>query len=202
MIRNGLIMDVNPSMPATNVPEFIAYAKASPGKVNMASGGNGTPSHVTGELFKAMTGCNLLHVPYRGEAPALTDLISGQVQVVFGTMVASIEYIRAGRLRPLAVTGATRSQALPGVPTVSEFLPGFEASPWIGVGAPKDTPFEIIEMLNREINEGLASPLIKARYADLHATALVGSPSDFGKLIIDDTQRWAKVVKSSAAKPD
>ena len=196
------VMVVNPSVPAKTVPEFIAYAKANPGKINMASAGNGTAPHVAGELFKMMTGVDMVHVPYRGAAPALTDLLGGQVQVMFAAMPASIEYIRAGKLRALAVTTATRSEALPDIPTVGEFVPGYEASAWFGIGAPKNTPAEIIDKLNKEINAGLADPKIKARLADLGGTVLAGSPADFGKLIADETEKWAKVVKFSGAKPD
>ena len=195
-------MVVNPSVPAKTVPEFIAYAKANPGKINMASAGNGTSVHVVGELFKMMTGVNMVHVPYRGAAPALTDLLGGQVQVMFDTMPASIEYIRAGKLRALAVTTATRSEALPDIPTVGDFVPGYEASSWYGVGAPRNTPAEIVDKLNKEINAGLADPKIKARLADLGGTVFAGSPADFGKLIADETEKWAKVVKFAGIKPD
>ena len=183
------VMEVHPSFPAKTVPEFIAYAKANPGKINMASAGNGSSQHVAGELFKMMAGVNLLHVPYRGGAPALTDLIGGQVQVMFDTMQSSIEYIRAGKLRPLAVTTATRSEALPEIPTVGDYLPGYEASSFHGIGAPKNTPTEIIDKLNTEINSVLADPRMKARLADLGGTALVGSPADFGNLIADETEK-------------
>jgi tripartite-type tricarboxylate transporter receptor subunit TctC len=200
IIRSRLVMEVNPSFPAKTVPALIAYAKANPGKINMASAGNGTPQHVAGELFKMMTGVNMLHVPYRGEAPALTDLISGQVQVMFVTLTASIGYIRAGKLYPLAVTTVTRSEALPDVPTVDELVPGYEVSTWAGIGAPSGTPPEVIERLNREINAGLASPGIKARYGDMGVTPFPASPADFGKFIAEDTEKWAKVVKFSGAK--
>jgi tripartite-type tricarboxylate transporter receptor subunit TctC len=196
------VMVVNPSVPAKTVPEFITYAKANPGKINMASSGNGSSAHVAGELFKMMTGVDMVHVPYRGNAPALTDLLGGQVQVYFVTTPASIEYIRAGTLRPLAVTTATRSDALPDVPTVSEFVPGYEASAWYGVGAPKNTPAEIIDRLNKEINAGLADPKMKVRLAELGGTVLPGSPADFGRLIAEETEKWAKVVKFSGARPD
>ena len=196
------VMVVNPSVPAATVPEFIAYAKSKPGKTTMASAGTGTPSHVTGELFKMMAGVNLVHVPYRGGGPALTDLLSGQVQVMFATMPSSIEYIRAGKLRALAVATATRSEALPDVPTVGEFVPGYEASSWSGVGAPKATPAEIVDKLNKEINAGLADPKMKARLADLGGTVLPGPPSDFGKLIAEETEKWAKVVKFAGIKPE
>ena len=202
IIRVPLIMEVNPSVPAKTVPEFIAYAKANPGKINMASGGNGTTLHVSGELFKMMTGVNMVHVPYRGAGPVLIDLLGGQVQVTFDTMPSSIEYIRAGKLRALAVTTAIRSEALPDVPTVGEFVPGYEASTWYGVGAPKNTPAEIIDKLNKEINAGLADPKIKARLADLGDIGLALSPADFGKLIADETEKWGKVVKFAGIKPD
>jgi tripartite-type tricarboxylate transporter receptor subunit TctC len=196
------IMAVHPSFPAKTVSEFIAYARANPGKVNMASGGNGTAGHLSGELFKLLTGLNMAHVPYRGEAPALTDMLAGHVQAMFGTMPASIEYVRAGKLRPLAVTSARRSELLPDLPTVGDFVPGYETSAWQGVGAPKSTPVEIIDRLNKEINAGLADPKIKARVADMGGTVLAGSPADFGKLIADETEKWGKVIKFSGAKPD
>jgi tripartite-type tricarboxylate transporter receptor subunit TctC len=196
------VMEVNPSFPAKTVPEVIAYAKANPGKINMASGGNGTAAHVTGELFKMMTGINMLHVPYRGSGPALTDLIGGQVQVTFDPLASSIEHIRAGKLRALAVTTAARSEALPDIPTVSDFVPGFEASAWYGVGVPKNTPAEIVDKLNKEINASLADPKIKARLADLGGTVLAGSPADFGTLIAEETKKLGEVVKFSGAKPD
>ena len=202
IIRQPFVMAVHPSVPAKTVPEFIAYAKANPGRINMASAGTGAGSHVTGELFKMMAGVDMVHVPYRGAGPALTDLIAGQVQVYFATTVASIEYIRAGRLRALAVTTATRSDALPGIPTVDEFVPGYEASSWYGVGAPKATPAEIIEKLNKEINAGLADPKIKARLADLGGDVLALSPADFGKLIAEETEKWGTVVKFTGIKAD
>jgi tripartite-type tricarboxylate transporter receptor subunit TctC len=201
-IRVPNVMVVNPSLPTKTVPEFIAYAKANAGKLNMASGGNGVPSHVAGELFKMMTGIDMVHVPYRGSAPALTDLLAGQVQVMFDAMPSSIEYIRVGKLRPLAVTTATRSDVLPEIPTVGDFLPGFEASTWFGVGVPKNTPAEIVEKLNKEINAALADPKMKARVADLGGTVLPGSSADFGKLVAEETEKWGKVVKFSGAKPD
>jgi tripartite-type tricarboxylate transporter receptor subunit TctC len=200
--RGTLVMVVNPSFPAKTVPEFISYAQANPGKVNMASGGNGSPPHVTGELFKAMTRVNMTHVPYRGDAPALTDLLGGQVQVLFAGLASSVEFIKAGKLRALAVTTATRSEALADVPTVGEFVPGYEASSWFGVGAPANTPVEIVEKLNTEINAALADPKIKARLTDLGATGLVGSPADFGKFIAEETEKWAEVVKFAGIKPD
>jgi tripartite-type tricarboxylate transporter receptor subunit TctC len=198
--RAPLAMIVNPSVPAKTVPEFIVYAKSNPGKVNMASPGIGTIQHVAGELFKMMAGVDMLHVPYRGNP--LPDLLSGQVQVMFNPISASIEYIRADKLRALAVTATTRSDVLPDVSSVSEFLPGYEASGWNGVGAPKNTPTEIIERLNREINGGLADPQIKARLADLGATVFPSSPADFGDFTREETEKWAKVVKFSGAKPD
>ena len=195
IVRNRLVVEVHPSFPAKTIPELIAYAKANPGKIDMASGGNGSSMHVAGELFKMMTGVSMVHVPYRGEAPALTDLISGQVQVMFGTVTASLAYIRTGKLRALAVTTATRSEALPDVPPVGDFVPGYEVSTWVGIGAPKGTPSEVIDRLNREINSGLDSPRIKARYADLGATPFAGSPADLGKFMAEDTEKWAKVIK-------
>jgi tripartite-type tricarboxylate transporter receptor subunit TctC len=195
-------MVVNPLVPAKTVPEFIAYAKANPGRLNMASSGNGSTIHVSGELFKMMTGVNMVHVPYRGGAPALTDMISGQVQVMFDNVPTSIEFIRAGKLRALAVTTATRSEVLPDLPTVADFVPGYEASAWYGVGVPKGTPDDIIDKLNKEINAILAEPKAKARLADLGASLLAGSPADFGKLVADETEKWGKVVKFSGAKPD
>ena len=192
---------VHPSVPAKTIPEFIAYAKANPGKINMASSGNGVPSHVAGELFKMMAGVDMVHVPYRGSAPALTDLMSGQVQVMFDPLPSSIEHIRAGRLRPLAVTTTTRSDVIPDVPTVGDFLPGYEASTWFGVGVPRNTPAEIVNKLNNEINAALANPKIKARLTDLGGTVLAGSPAGFGKLIAAETEKWAKVVRFSGAKP-
>ena len=202
LIRFPNVMQVNPSVPAKTVPEFIAYAKANPGKLNMASAGNGSTPHVSGELFKMMTGVNMVHVPYRGAAPALTDLISGQVQVMFENPLSSIEFIRTGKLRPLAVTTATRSEVLPDLPTVSDFVPGYEASAWYGVGVPKGTPDEIIDKLNKEINAILADPKAKVRFAELGASLIPGSPADFGKFVADETEKWAKVVKFSGAKPD
>jgi tripartite-type tricarboxylate transporter receptor subunit TctC len=202
LIRFPNVMEVNPSVPAKTVPEFIAYAKANPGKLNMASAGNGSTTHVSGELFKMMTGVNMVHVPYRGAAPALTDLISGQVQVIFENPLSSIEFIRAGKLRPLAVTTATRSEVLPDLPTVSDFVPGYEASAWYGVGVPMGTPAEVTDRLNKEINAILADPKVKARFAELGASLIAGSPADFGKLVAEETEKWSKVVKFSGAKPD
>jgi tripartite-type tricarboxylate transporter receptor subunit TctC len=200
--RESSVVVVHSSFPAKTVPEFIAYAKANPGKINMASPGNGTAPHVSGELFKMMTGIDMVHVPYRGGTPALTDLLGGQVQVMFGVLPSSIEHIRAGRLRALAVTTATRSEVLPDIPTVGEFVPGYEASAVYGLGAPKDTPAEIVDKLNNEINTALIDPKIRARLADLGGAPLAGSPGDFGKLIAKETEKWAKVVKFSGAKPD
>jgi tripartite-type tricarboxylate transporter receptor subunit TctC len=202
IIRFPNVMVVNPLVPAKTVPEFIAYAKANPGRLNMASSGNGSTIHVSGELFKMMTGVNMVHVPYRGGAPALTDMISGQVQVMFDNVPTSIEFIRAGKLRALAVTTATRSEVLPDLPTVADFVPGYEASAWYGVGVPKGTPDDIIDKLNKEINAILAEPKAKARLADLGASLLAGSPADFGKLVAHETEKWGKVVKFSGAKPD
>jgi tripartite-type tricarboxylate transporter receptor subunit TctC len=192
---------VHSSFPARTVPELIAYAKAHPNKVNMASAGNGTVSHVAGELFKMMTGVEMVHVPYRSTPPALTDLIGGQVQVMFDNISASTEHIRAGRLRALAVTTAAPAEALPGVPTVASFIPGFEASIWFGIGAPVNTPTDIVGRLNAEINAGLANPQVRARVTDLGATVLAKSPADFGRLIIDETEKWGKVVKFAGMKP-
>jgi tripartite-type tricarboxylate transporter receptor subunit TctC len=202
IIREPLVMVVNPSVPAETVLEFIAYAKANPGKLNMASVGNGSSPHVAGGLFKMMTGVNMVHVGYRSSGPALIDLFGGQVQVMFNGAGSAIEYIRAGKLRALAVTTATRSEALPEVPTVGEFVPGYEASAFFGIGAPKNTPAEIVEKLNKEINAGLVDPQLKARIAELGGTVITGSPIDFAKLIADETEKWGKVVKFSGAKPD
>jgi tripartite-type tricarboxylate transporter receptor subunit TctC len=202
LIRLANVMVLHPSFPATTVPEFIAYAKANPGKINMASAGIGNSGHVTGELFKMMAGVDMVHVPYRGIAPALTDLLGGQVQVMFASITGSIEYIRAGRLRALAVTTAARSEALPDMPTVGDFLTGYESSSWYGVGAPKNTPAEIVEKLNKEINAGLADPKMKARLADLGGTVLPGSPADFGKLIANDKEKWAKVIRAANIKAE
>ena len=196
------VMEVNPSVPVKTVPEFIAYAKANPGKLNMASSGNGSTIHVSGELFKMMTGVNMIHVPYRGAAPALTDMLGGQVQVMFDNIPSSIGYVRAGKLRALAVTGATRSPLLPDVPTVGDFIPGYEASAWYGIGAPKDTPAEIVTKLNTEINAGLADPQLKARFAELGAETMPMTPSGFEKFIADETEKWAKVVKFAGIRAD
>jgi tripartite-type tricarboxylate transporter receptor subunit TctC len=202
VIRIPNVMEVNPSVPVKSVPDFIAYAKANPGKINFASSGNGSTIHMSGELFKMMTGVNMVHVPYRGAGPALTDLLSGQMQVMFDNMPSSIEFIRDGRLRPLAVTTATRWEGLPDLPSVGEFVPAFEASAWFGVGAPKNTPVEIAEKLNKEINLILADPKVKARLVDLGGTVLRGSPAEFGKLIANDTEKWAKVVEAVGIKAD
>jgi tripartite-type tricarboxylate transporter receptor subunit TctC len=202
IIRVPNVVEVTPSLPARTVPEFIAYAKANPGKINFASGGNGTSQHVSGELFKMMAGVDMLHVPYRGSAPALTDLIAGHVQVMFDAVSSSIAYIRAGQVRALAVTTATRLEALPDLPTVSDFVPGYEASAWFGVCAPRKTPADIVDRLNREINAALADPAMKAHLADLGGTPLPGSPADFGNLIVAETEKWAKVVKFSGASAD
>jgi tripartite-type tricarboxylate transporter receptor subunit TctC len=200
IMRGPFVMVVNPSVPARTVPEFIAYAKANPGKINFASVGNGTTPHVGGELFKMMTGVNMVHVPYRGSPPVLTDLIAGQVQMSFVAMAASIEYIRAGKLPALAVTTTTRSDELPDLPTVGEFVPGFEASIWFGIGAPKNTPTEIVDRLNKEINAGLADPRIKTQLGDLGGTVLAGSPADFGTLITDETEKWGKIIRAANIK--
>jgi tripartite-type tricarboxylate transporter receptor subunit TctC len=200
--REPLAIEVNPSVPVKSIPEFIAYAKANPGKVNMASPGTGTPNHMAGELFAMMAGIKMTHVPYRGTAPALTDLLGGQVQVMFSSIPASVEYVKAGKLRALAVTTTARSDALPDVPSAGDFVPGYEASTWHGVGAPKATPAEIVEKLNREINAALADPKIKARFVDLGAAPFLGSSADFAKLIAEDTEKWGKVVKLTGAKPE
>jgi tripartite-type tricarboxylate transporter receptor subunit TctC len=200
VIRAPLVMVVHPSFPATTVPEFIAYTKANLGKVNMASGGVGSANQLSGELFKIMAGINMIHVPYRGEAPALGDLLGGQVQVIFGTMPGTIEYIRSGKLRPLAVTATTRSEALPDIPTVGDFVPGYEDAVWAGVGVPKRTPTEIVEKLNKEINAVLSDPELKARFADLGGTPLALSPIEFGKLIAGETEKYRKVVRAANIK--
>jgi tripartite-type tricarboxylate transporter receptor subunit TctC len=196
------VLEVHPSVPVRTVPEFISYARANPGKLNMASGGNGTSQHLSGELFKMMTGVNILHVPYRGAGPALTDLLGGQVQVMFDNISSSIEYIRAGGLRPLAVTTALRSEVLPNIPSVSDFVPGYEASAVNGIGAPKATPTEVIDKLNKELNAGLSDPKLKATLANLGASLLVGSPADYGRLIAEETEKWGKVIRAANIKPD
>ena len=200
--REPNVIVVNPSLPTRTVPELIAYAKANPGRINMASAGNGTTSHLAGELFKMMTGVNMVHVPYRGGGPALTDLLAGQVQVFFPPMVVPVGQIRAGKLRALAVTTATRSEALPDIPTVGEFVPGYEASVWFGLGVPKGTPAEVINKLNQETNAALTDIKIKARMAESGGTVLPGSPADFGKLIAEETDKWSKVVREANIKPE
>jgi len=202
IIRYPLVMQVNPTFPAKTVPEFISYVKSNPGKISYGSGGIGTSIHVASELFKMMAGVDMIHVPYRGGAPAMTDLMAGQVQVVFNPVPESMEFIRAGKLRPLAVTTATRSEVLPDVRTVGDFVPGYEASALQGIGAPKETPAEIVDKLNREINTGLVDPKLKARFADLGAGVFPGSSSDFAKFIATETEKWAKVIKFSGAKAD
>jgi tripartite-type tricarboxylate transporter receptor subunit TctC len=193
------IMAANPLVPAKTVAEFIAYAKANPGKINMASSGNGAVDHMSGELFKMMAGVDMVHVPYRGGAPALTDLMAGQVQVMFSTMPASIQYVRAGNLRALAVTTATRSEALPAIPPVSEFVPGYEASTWYGVGVPRKTPTEIVEKLNKEINAALTDPRVKARFAEIGAELMM-TPGEFENFVVDETEKWAKVIRAANIK--
>jgi tripartite-type tricarboxylate transporter receptor subunit TctC len=200
IIRHPFVMAVNPSVPAKTVPEFIAYAKANPGKLTMASGGIGAATHLAGELFKVMTSVDIVHVPYRGLAASLTDLLGGLVQVTFVSVPSSVAYIKAGRLRALAVTSAKRSEALPDLPTVGEFVPGYETSLWLGLGAPKGTPAEIIDTLNQETNAALTDPKIKARLADLSGTALPGTPADFGELIADETEKWGKVIRAANIK--
>jgi tripartite-type tricarboxylate transporter receptor subunit TctC len=200
LIRFPNVVVVNPSVPVNTIPELIAYAKANPGKLNMASSGNGSTIHMSGELFKMMTGVDMVHVPYRGGALALTDMVGGQVQVMFDNIPTAMEFVRSGKLRGLAVTGAGRSETLPDLPTVADFLPGYEATSWYGLGAPKGTPAEIIEKLNREVNAILADPKTKARFLELGATLLPGSPAEFGKLVADETEKWGKVVKFSGAK--
>jgi tripartite-type tricarboxylate transporter receptor subunit TctC len=200
--RSPLVLEVNPAVLVNAVPELISYVRANSGKVSLASYGTGTISHLAGELFKITAGLHMLHVPYRGSSPMLTDLLAGQVQAAFDNLPASIEHIRANKLRPLAVTTAVRSEALPNIPTVSEFLSGFEASAWSVFGVPKNTPSEIIDKLNKEINAGLSDPKIKARLADVGATALLGSPADFGRLIADETEKWGKVIRAANIKPE
>jgi tripartite-type tricarboxylate transporter receptor subunit TctC len=202
IIRSPNVMVVSSTLPVKTIPEFIAYAKANPTKVNMASSGVGASSHLSGELFKMMAGIDMVHVPYRGTPPAFSDILGGQVQVMFATVPTAIEYVRAGTLRALAVTTATRLEVLPDVPTVGEFVPGYESSAWWGVGAPGKTPAEIVAKLNQEINAGLADPKMKARLADLGGTALTGSPADFGRLIADETEKWGKVAKFAGIKPE
>ncbi len=202
IVRFPYIMVVNPSVPAKTLPEFIAYAKANPGKINMASVGIGSTPHVNGELFKVMTGTNMVHVPYRSAAAVMTDLLSGQVQLYFGTTASSLEYVRTGKLRALAVTIERRLDALPDIPTVGDFVPGYEATNWYGIGAPRNTPVEVIEKLNKETNAGLADPKIKALIADLGGSPLTGSPADFGRLIADETEKWGMVVKFMGIKAE
>lgn len=200
IIRMPNVVVINPLFPAKTFPEFIAYAKANPGKINMGSGGNGSPSHVSGELFKMMAGIDMIHVPYRGAAPALTDLLGDRVHVFFGPTAASIGYIRDGKLRALAITTATRSEVMPDIPTVDDYVPGYEASVWVGVCAPRSTPAEIVAMLNKEINAALTDPKVRARITDLGGTVLSGSPADLGKLIADETEKWARVIKFANIK--
>src|SRR5262245_10749611 len=201
-LRVPMVLQVNPAVPARTAPEFIAYAKANPGKINMASAGIGSTPHVAGELFKMMAGLNMLHVPYRGGAAAITDLIGGQVQVMIAPITGPLEHIRAGKLRGLAVTTTARSEALPDLPTLDTFVPGYEASPWYGLGAPKNTPTEIVDKLNREINAAFADPRMTRQIAELGGTPLVGSAADFGNLIVEETAKWGKVVKFSGTRPE
>jgi tripartite-type tricarboxylate transporter receptor subunit TctC len=201
VVRVPNVAEVHPSLPIKSIPELIAYAKANPGKLSYASAGIGTPSHLAGQLFNVMTGANLTHIPYKGDGPAMADLIAGQVPVAFATMIASIEHIRAGQLRALAVTTARRSETLPDLPTVAEFVPGYETSSWFGIGAPAGTPPEIIDKLNRAANAGLADPAIKARLADMGCMELSGSAADFGKLIADETKKWGQVIRDAGIKP-
>jgi tripartite-type tricarboxylate transporter receptor subunit TctC len=202
MVRVPFLMVVHPSFPATTVAAFVAYAKSNPSTTNVGSPGNGSPSDLSGQLFKVMTGINMTRVTYRSNASAITDLLGGQIQVVFATTLAAIEYLKVGTLRALAVTTATRSDVVPNIPTMGEFLPGYEASGWWGIGAPRNTSVEIINMLNKEINAGLADPKLKARFADLGATVFHGSAADFGKLIADETEKWAKVIRAANIKPE
>jgi tripartite-type tricarboxylate transporter receptor subunit TctC len=197
-----MVILLNPSVPATTVPEFIAYAKANPGKVSMASAGNGSAPHMAGELFKMMAGVNLVHVPYRGQGQALTDLLGGDVQVLFATTPGTTDYIRTGKLRALAVTTAVRADVLPELPTVADFVPGYEASQWYGLAAPKNTPAEIVGKLNREINAAIADPGMKARLAAIGGEPLPGSPAEFGRLIAEETEKWARVVRAAGIKPE
>jgi tripartite-type tricarboxylate transporter receptor subunit TctC len=202
IIRVANVMVVNPSFPARTLPEFIAYAKANPDKINMASSGNGSSNHLSGELFKMMTGVKMVHVPYRGAAPALTDVIGGQVQLIFSAVTSTIEYIKADKVRALAVTSTTREDALPDVPAVAEFVPGYEASNWWGIAAPKNTPAAIVDTLNKEINAAFADPKVKARLADLGGMSLKGSPADFGRLIAEETEKWGKVIRTANIKAE
>ena len=196
------VVEIHPSMPAKTLPEFIAYAKANPGKINMGSAGNGSSSHMAGELFKMMAGVNLVHVPYRGQGPAMTDLLGGQLQVIFATTPGTTEYVRIGKLRGLAVTTAQRAEALPDVPTVAEFVPGYESSQWYGIGTPKGTPAEIVDRLNREVNAALVDPKMKTRLADVGGTVLPGSPADFAKLIVGEIEKWGRVVKFAGIRAE
>jgi tripartite-type tricarboxylate transporter receptor subunit TctC len=196
------VVEIHPSVPAKTLPEFIAYAKANPGKINMGSAGNGSSSHMAGELFKMLAGVNLVHVPYRGQGPAMTDLLGGQLQVIFAITPGTTEYVRIGKLRALAVTTGARAEALPDVPPVADFMPGYEASQWYGLGAPKNTPADVIEKLNKAVNAALADPAMKARLAEFGGTVMPGSPADFGKLITNETEKWAKVVKFAGVKTD
>lgn len=200
IVRTPNVMVVTPSLPAKTVAEFIAYCKANPGKINMASSGSGTSVHLSGELFKSMTGCNMVHVPYKGAGPALTDLIGGQVQVIFDNLPSSAGHIKGGRIRALAVTSAQRDPSIPDVPTVAETVPGYEATAWFGIGMPKGTPKEIIEKVNAEVNRALADPKMKERLAELGGKPIPGTPEDFGKVIASETEKWAKVVNESGAK--
>jgi tripartite-type tricarboxylate transporter receptor subunit TctC len=202
LVRGPLVLVVNPSLPARTVPELIAYAKASERKLNMASSGNGTMAHVAAELFKMRAGIEMVHVPYRGSPPALTDLVGGQVQALFDPMLSAIEFVKSGKLRPLAVTTMNRWEGLPDVPALSEYMPDFDASLWLGLGAPRNTPAEVIDRLNREINAGLADPKMKLRLAELGGTVLPGSPVEFATFVADDTDKWGKVVRFTGAKPD
>jgi tripartite-type tricarboxylate transporter receptor subunit TctC len=202
IIRVPMVILLNPSVPATTVPEFIGYAKANPGKVNMASAGNGSAPHMAGELFKMMAGVNLVHIPYRGQGPALTDLLGGQVQVLFATAPGTTEYIATGKLRALAVTTASRAELLPELPPVGDFVPGYETSQWYGLCAPRNTPAEIVDRLNKEINAAIADPGMKARLAAIGGEPLPGSPAEFGRLIAEETDKWAKVVRAAGIKPE
>jgi tripartite-type tricarboxylate transporter receptor subunit TctC len=202
IVRIPNVIVVNPSVPAKTVPEFIAYAKANPGKINMASAGSASAGHLAGELFKMMADVNFVHVPYRGNGPALSDLLGGQVEVLFASLPSSIEYIKAGKLRGIAMTSAKRSDALPELPTIGEYVPGYEMSAWFGVGVPKGTPAEVIDKINKEINAGLADPKMKGRFTDLGGIAIGGSPADFGALIADETAKWAKVIRAANIKAD
>jgi tripartite-type tricarboxylate transporter receptor subunit TctC len=201
LIRGPLVMELHPSVPAKTIPEFIAYAKANPGKINVASAGNGTPGHMASELFQLMTGIDLLDVPYRGGAPALTDLLAGQVQLIFDNLPTSLAYIKAGKVRPLGVTTAARSDALPDLPTVSEFVPGYEVSSWFGIGLPRNAPTEIVNQLNTEINAGLADPKMKVRIAKMSSVPLLLTPAEFGSLIVEETEKWAKVIREAKIQP-